>query len=74
MADLRQRAVEILALTKMNWNSSEGIGRYPITLSFAKKVGMLMAELPDDQIPNPYRACAIAVGVTVISSGIALDR
>jgi hypothetical protein len=54
--DLRQRATEILALTKMNWNSSEGIGRYPITLSFAKKVGMLMAELPDDQIPNPsYR-------------------
>jgi hypothetical protein len=54
--DLRQRAAEILALTKMNWNSSEGIGRYPITLSFAKKVGMLMAELPDDQIPNPsYR-------------------
>jgi hypothetical protein len=54
--DLRQRALEILALTKMNWNSSEGIGRYPITLSFAKKVGMLMAELPEDQIPNPsYR-------------------
>lgn len=26
--DLRQRALEILALTKMNWNSSEGIGRY----------------------------------------------
>jgi hypothetical protein len=54
--DIRQRAIEILALTKMNWNSSEGIGRYPITLSFAKKVGMLMAELPEDQIPNPsYR-------------------
>jgi hypothetical protein len=54
--DLRRRAVEILALTKMNWNSSEGIERYPITLSFAKKVDMLMAELPDDQIPNPsYR-------------------
>lgn len=54
--DLRQQAIEILALTKMNWNSSEGIGRYPITLSFAKKVGVLMAELPDDQIPNPsYR-------------------
>jgi hypothetical protein len=54
--DVRQRAVEILALTKMNWNSSEGIGRYPITLSFARKVGMLMTELPDGQIPNPsYR-------------------
>lgn len=54
--DVRERAREILALTKMNWNSSEGIGRYPITLSFARKVGMLMMELPEGQIPNPsYR-------------------
>jgi hypothetical protein len=55
-SDIRQRANEILALTKMNWNSSEGIGRYPITLSFARKVGLLMTELPEGQIPNPsYR-------------------
>lgn len=54
--DIRQRAREILALTKMNWNSSEGIGRHPITISFARKVGMLIAELSDDQTPNPsYR-------------------
>jgi hypothetical protein len=54
--DLRQRASEILALTKMNWNSSEGIGRHPITISFARKVGMLMTELSDNQAPNPsYR-------------------
>src|SRR5580693_2486125 len=32
-------ALDILSLSKMNWNSSEGISRYPITLSFAKKVG-----------------------------------
>jgi len=54
--DMRARAHEILALTKMNWNSSEGIGRYPITISFARKVGMLMTELPESQTPNPsYR-------------------
>ncbi|MES1242757.1 MAG: hypothetical protein ABUT39_14165 [Acidobacteriota bacterium] len=54
--DLRQRATEILALTKMNWNTSEGMSRYPITLSFAKKVGQLMSELAENQIPNPsYR-------------------
>jgi hypothetical protein len=54
--DMRERAREILALTKMNWNSSEGLGRYPITISFARKVGMLMTELSDNQIPNPsYR-------------------
>ncbi len=54
--DMRQRAREILALTKMNWNSSDGIGRHPITLAFARKVGLLMTELSDNQIPNPsYR-------------------
>ena len=54
--DIRERAREILALTKMNWNSSEGLGRYPITISFARKVGLLMTELSDNQTPNPsYR-------------------
>ncbi|MHB8638733.1 MAG: argonaute/piwi family protein [Candidatus Acidiferrales bacterium] len=54
--DIRQRAKEILALTKMNWNSTEGIGRHPITISFARKVGTLMTELSDNQTPNPsYR-------------------
>jgi len=54
--DIRERAREILALTKMDWNSSDGIGRHPITVSFARKVGMLMTELSDNQAPNPsYR-------------------
>jgi len=53
---VRQRAHEILALTKMNWNTTEGISRYPVTLSFAKKVGQLMTELPENFAPNPsYR-------------------
>jgi hypothetical protein len=39
----------------MNWNSTEGQGRHPITISFARKVGSLMAELSDKD-PNPsYR-------------------
>ncbi len=55
-SDMRQRALEILALSKMNWNSTEGVSRYPVTLSFAKKVGQLMTELPDGHAPNPsYR-------------------
>ncbi|HMQ80581.1 MAG TPA: hypothetical protein PKD94_13525, partial [Ignavibacteria bacterium] len=54
--DIVQAAKEILALTKMNWNSSDGIGRFPITLSFARRVGMIMTELEEEQIPNPsYR-------------------
>jgi len=33
-----------------------GIGRHPITISFARKVGTLMTELSDNQVPNPsYR-------------------
>lgn len=54
--DINARADEILALTKMNWNSSDGLGAYPITLLFAQRVGELMAELGDNDIPNPsYR-------------------
>ena len=54
--DIRQRAREILALSKMNWNSTEGISRFPVTISFAKRVGQLMCEFADNQVPNPsYR-------------------
>jgi hypothetical protein len=54
--DLRRRASEILALSKMNWNNTEGMSRYPVTLSFAKRVGQLMTELPENHVPNPsYR-------------------
>lgn len=54
--DIRERAREILALSKMNWNSAEGIARHPITLSFARKIGSIMTEMGDNQAPNPsYR-------------------
>lgn len=54
--DVRERAKEILALSKMNWNSAEGIARQPITLSFARKVGTIMTEIGDNQDLNPsYR-------------------
>ncbi|HUK02979.1 MAG TPA: hypothetical protein VLW26_11935, partial [Steroidobacteraceae bacterium] len=54
--DLPERAREILALTKMNWNSSDGLSRYPVTISFARRVGSIMTELADDPNPNPsYR-------------------
>jgi len=51
-----ERAQEILSLTKMNWNSADGVGRFPITLSFARRVGTIMTELDEDTPPNPlYR-------------------
>lgn len=51
--DIAARAQEILALSKMNWNSSDGITKLPITLLFAKRVGELMCELSDNATPNP---------------------
>ena len=54
--NMEERAKEILALTKMNWNSSDGIGSLPITLLFARRVGELMTEFGKDDKPNPsYR-------------------
>jgi hypothetical protein len=54
--DIKSRASEILALSKMNWNSSEGVARHPITLSFARKVGSVMTKMGEDPEPNPsYR-------------------
>jgi hypothetical protein len=54
--DIRQAAEEILALTKMNWNSADGIGKNPITLGFAKHVGLILTELDEDDEVNPlYR-------------------
>ncbi|HZS48850.1 MAG TPA: hypothetical protein VFC63_27505 [Blastocatellia bacterium] len=51
--DIEERSREILALTKMNWNSADGLGRNPITISFARRVGMIMTELDEDAPPNP---------------------
>jgi argonaute-like protein implicated in RNA metabolism and viral defense len=37
---------EILALTKVNWNSCSFGSSMPITIRFAKNVGRILAELP----------------------------
>ena len=44
---------EILCLTKMNWNTANVDGAFPITLRFARLVGEILREIPEDQIPNP---------------------
>ncbi|MCI0390767.1 MAG: hypothetical protein MOB07_18635 [Acidobacteria bacterium] len=55
-SNLSERAREILTLTKMNWNSADGIGRHPITITFARRVGMIMTEMGEEDVPNPlYR-------------------
>jgi len=47
---------EILALTKINWNSCHMCSSLPITLRFSKSVGQILAELPAGTKPqSKYR-------------------
>jgi hypothetical protein len=43
---------EILALTKMNWNNTQFDGKYPITISCARKVGQIMKYVPESENPQ----------------------
>ncbi len=43
---------EILGLTKMNFNSSSPFEWSPITTRMAREVGLIMAEIEDDEIPE----------------------
>ena len=45
-------AKEILGLTKMNWNNTQLDGKYPITLSCARKVGEIMKYLDEHDRPQ----------------------
>jgi len=44
---------EVLALTKMNWNSANLAGLMPVTLRFSKYVGEILREVPESQEPEP---------------------
>lgn len=47
---------EILALTKMNWNTADFACRDPITIAFSRRVGQILAEVPPDvKIQHEYR-------------------
>jgi hypothetical protein len=37
---------EILALTKLNWNTADFANSVPITIAFSQRVGQILAELP----------------------------
>ena len=45
-------AREVLGLTKMNWNNTQLDGKYPITLSCARKVGEIMKYLEEHDRPQ----------------------
>jgi hypothetical protein len=47
---------ETLGLTKMNWNTSDFACAKPITLAFAQRVGHILAEMREGEVPRPeYR-------------------
>lgn len=47
---------EILALTKMNWNSADFAGGQPITIAFSRRVGAMLADIPPNEAIRPeYR-------------------
>jgi hypothetical protein len=47
---------EILALTKMNWNTADFACRDPITLAFSRRVGEILAEVPtNSKIRHEYK-------------------
>jgi hypothetical protein len=47
---------ELLALTKMNWNSAAFAIGMPVTVAFSRRVGQVLAELPDDlPLRSEYR-------------------
>jgi hypothetical protein len=44
---------EVLALSKMNWNSANFGGLLPITLRFSELVSEILREMPSDRQPRP---------------------
>jgi hypothetical protein len=52
---VEQLATEIMALTKLNWNSTQIDGSLPITIRAARRVGEILKYVPDEKEPRaPY--------------------
>jgi hypothetical protein len=47
--DLTRAAVEVLALSKMNWNNAQLDEREPLTLRTARRVGAILKHVPSEQ-------------------------
>jgi hypothetical protein len=43
-------AKDVLNLTRMNWNTADIRGKWPVSLSFARRVGGILDEYGDDQL------------------------
>ena len=53
--DVLQACKDIMALTRMNWNTGSVTSGHPVTLSFSRKVGGIMAEYGDATPPSSFR-------------------
>jgi hypothetical protein len=51
--DFDGAAEDLLAVSKINWNSAASFAALPISPSFARKVGDVMAEIPRRSSPHP---------------------
>ncbi len=54
-SNIQQIASDVLALSRMNWNTASITGGNPVTLLFSRKVGGIMAEYGDDDPPSSFR-------------------
>jgi hypothetical protein len=43
-------AQDILNLTRMNWNTADIRGKWPVSLSFARRVGGILDEYGDEPL------------------------
>ena len=53
--DIRQTSSDIMALSRMNWNTASITGGHPVTLLFSRRVGGIMAEYGEGQPPSSFR-------------------
>ncbi|MBI1224741.1 MAG: hypothetical protein GC192_05855 [Bacteroidetes bacterium] len=54
-ADITRIASDVIALSRMNWNTASITGGHPVTLSFSRMVGGIMAEYGDKEPPSSFR-------------------
>jgi hypothetical protein len=55
-SDPRRIFAEVLALTKLNWNSAGYAETMPITLRFSRLAGDVLRKVPTARVPHPRYA------------------
>jgi len=55
MNDIRKTASDVIALSRMNWNTASITGGHPVTLLFSRRVGGIMAEYGEENPPSSFR-------------------